>query len=206
MNVEFALRTAAVIAAVALVGSPYLSVAAQAAIRAALLAYDAAKRHKAGLTRTAAAGLIVAAAWGKVPMPSLSVPTVRPVEVVTPSDAMQKVVSPVADALKSAPMSDRMLWADLWSKAALVAAGDAISSEVVFTDTRAMRLFTVLALDIGWRRIGGHKPGQFDGLREATEAAFASVIGTAEVPVTKELRAKYAELCKAIAWAGLNAG
>ena len=206
MSVEFALRTAAVIAAVALVGSPYLSVAAQAAIRAAMLAYEATKRNRQALTRTAAAGLIVAAAWGKVPMPSFDVQPARRVQVETPSDAMQKVVSPVAEALRAAPMSDRMLWAELWSKAALVAAGDAISTEVVFTDTRAMRLFTVLALDIGWRRIGGNKPGQFEGLRDATEAAFASVIGTAEVPVTKELRAKYAELCRAIAWAGLNAG
>jgi hypothetical protein len=206
VNVENALRAAAVVAAVALVGAPYWSVAAQAAIRAALLAVEAAKRHKAGLTRTAAAGLIVAAAWGKVPMPSFDVQPARRVQVETPSDAMRKVVSPIADALKAAPMSDRMLWAELWNKAALVAAGDAISTEVVFTDTRAMRLFTVLALDIGWRRIGVNKPGQFEGLREATEAAFASVIGTSEVPVTKELRAKYAELARAIAWAGLNAG
>lgn len=206
MNVELALRAAAVAAAIALVGSPYWSAAAQAAIKAALIAYEAAKRHRQGLTRCAAAGLIVAAAWGKVPMPSLSVPTVRPVQVETPSDAMQQVVAQIADALKAAPMGDRMLWAELWNKAAVVAAGDAISTEVVFTDTRAMRAFTVLALDIGWRRIGGNKPGQYAGLREATEAAFAEVLGPAEVPVTKELRAKYAELCRAIAWAGVNAG
>lgn len=206
MNVELALRAAAVAAAIALVGSPYWSAVAQATIKAALVAVEAAKRHRQGLTRCAAAGLIVAAAWGKVPMPSLSVPTVRPVQVETPSDAMQKVVAPVADALKAAPMGDRMLWAELWNKAAVVAAGDAISTEVVFTDTRAMRAFTVLALDIGWRRIGGNKPGQYAGLREATEAAFAEVLGPAEVPVTKELRAKYAELCRAIAWAGVNAG
>lgn len=206
MNVENALRAAAVVAAVALVGAPYWSAAAQAAIRAALLAYEAAQRHKAGLTRTAAAGLIVAAAWGKVPMPSLSVPAVRPVEVVTPSDAMQRVVTPVAASMKSVSMSDRMLWAELWNKAAIVALGDGVSTEVVFTDTRSLRLFTVLAVEIGWRRIGGNSPGVYPGLREAVEAAFAQVLGTGEVPVTKDLRARYAELCRAIAWAGVNAG
>ena len=206
MNVEFALRTAAVIAAVALVGQPYLGMAAQAAIRAALLAYEAAKRNRQALTRTAAAGLIVAAAWGKVPMPTLSVPTVRPVEVVTPSDAMQRVVTPVAAAMKSVPMSDRMLWAEIWNKAAVVALGDGVSTEVVFTDTRSLRLFTVISVEIGWRRIGGNAPGVYPGLREAVEGAFAQVLGTSEVPVTKDLRARYAELCRAIAWAGVNAG
>ena len=187
-------------------GSPYWSAAAQAAIKAAQLAYEAAKRHRQGITRCAAAGLIVAAAWGKVPMPSLSVPSVRPVAVETPSDAMQRVVTPVAEALKAAPMSDRMLWADLWNKAAVVVAGDAVSTEVVFTDTRSLRAFTVLAVEIGWRRIGGNAPGTLPGLREAVEAAFGQVLGTAEVPVTKDLRARYAELCRAIAWAGVSRG
>lgn len=119
---------------------------------------------------------------------------------------MQAVVSPIAAAMKAMPMSDRMLWAHLWSKSAVVVAGDAVSTEVVFTDTRSLRLFTVLALDLGWRRIGGNLPGEHKGLREATEAAFAQVLGTAEVPVTKDLRARYVELCRAIAWAGVNGG
>lgn len=206
MNVELALRAAAVAAAIALVGSPYWSAVAQATIKAALVAVEAAKRHRQGLTRCAAAGLIVAAAWGKVPMPSLSVPTARPVQVETPSDAMQKVVAPVADALKAAPMGDRMLWADVWNKAAVVVAGDAVSTEVVFTDTKSLRAFTVLAIEIGWRRIGGNAPGSLPGLREGVEVAFAQVLGTAEVPVTKDVRARYAELCRAIAWAGVNEG
>lgn len=206
MNVENALRAAAVVAAVALVGAPYWSAAVQAAIKAALVAIEAAKKHRNAVTRVAAAGLIVGAAWGKVPMPTLSVPTVRPVEVVTPSDAMQRVVTPVTAAMRSVPMSDRMLWAELWNKSAVVALGDGVSTEVVFTDTRSLRLFTVLALEIGWRRIGGNAPGIYPGLREAVEGAFAQVLGTGEVPVTKDLRTKYAELCRAIAWAGVNAG
>jgi len=202
---DVALRTAAVIAAVALVGAPYWGVAAQAGIELARAAYEAAKARKQVIVRTAAAGLIVAAAWGKVPLPTMPTASVT-ITVETPSNAMQQVVTPIADALKSAPMGDRMLWAQVWSKAAVVAAGDAVTTEVVFTDTKSLRAFTVIALDIGWRRLGGNQSGKYAGLREATEAAFAQVLGKAEVPVTNELRERYAELCRAIAWAGVNEG
>lgn len=205
MTFDVALRTAAVIAAVALVGAPYWGVAAQAGIELARAAYEAAKARKQVIVRTAAAGLIVAAAWGKVPLPTMPTASVT-ITVETPSNAMQQVVTPIADALKSAPMGDRMLWAQVWSKAAVVAAGDAVTTEVVFTDTKSLRAFTVIALDIGWRRLGGNQSGKYAGLREATEAAFAQVLGKAEVPVTNELRERYAELCRAIAWAGVNEG
>jgi hypothetical protein len=125
-----------------------------------------AGKEKAGfLMRLAAAVLLIAAAWGKVPMPTLAVPSVAPaISVVTPSDEMQRVVTPIADVMRNASAVDRALWAQLWSKAAIVVAG------------------------------------------EATEAAFAQVLGPNEVPVTKELRARYAELCRAIAWAGVGKG
>ena len=195
-------RIAAVVAAAALLIAPY-----RASLQA--LAYRAleAGKEKAGLlARVAAAGLILAAAWGKVPMPTLPSAAVPVVRVETPSVEMQATVAPIAEALKSASMADRMLWAQLWSKAAIVVAGDAVSTEVVFTDTRSLRAFTVLALDLGWRRIGGNIAGKYDGLRAATEAAFAQVLGTSEVPVTKELRQRYADLARAIAWAGVNKG
>jgi hypothetical protein len=206
VNADALFRTAAVVAALALVGAPYWQVAAQAGISIARAAYEAAKARRQGIARTAAAGLLIAAAWGKVPLPSFSGLTVPRISVDTPSDAMQQIVAPIAEALRSAPMSDRMLWGALWSKSALVVAGDAVSPEVVLSDTRALRLFTVLALDIGWRRIGEHAPGEYQGLRDATESAFAKVLGTAEVPVSKDLRARYVELCKAIAWAGVGEG
>lgn len=197
------IRIAAVIAAAALLAAPY-----RQQIQA--LAYRAveAGKEKAGLfARVAAAALILAAAWGKVPMPTIQVPSVVPaVSVDTPSDEMLRVVTPIADVMKSASAVDRALWAQLWSKAAVVVAGDAVSTEVVFTDTRSLRAFTVLALDIGWRRIGANQAGKYAGLREATEAAFAQVLGPNEVAVTKELRARYAELCRAIAWAGVGKG
>ena len=198
-----AIRAAAVAAAAALLAAPYWPQIQAAASRAV----EAGKEKAGLLMRLAAAVLLIAAAWGKVPMPTLAVPSVAPAVVVdTPSDEMQRVVTPIADVMRNASAVDRALWAQLWSKAAIVVAGDAVSTEVVFTDTRSLRAFTVLALDLGWRRLGANQPGKYAGLREATEAAFAQVLGPNEVPVTKELRARYAELCKAIAWAGVGEG
>lgn len=189
-------RFAAVALAAALLAAPY-----RQQIQA--LAYRAmeAVRAKAGLIgRIAAAGLLIAAAWGKVPLPTL--PSVAPqVSVATPSDEMQRLVTPVADALRSLPASDRALWAALWTKAAVVAAGDAVTAQVAFIDTRALRDFTALAVDIGWRRIGKHAPGSQESLRAAVEAAYGSALGKDVVPVTSELRARYVEFANAVAWA-----
>ena len=203
MSDEVLIRSAALVAAAALLAAPYWDVLSRWLIQAA----EAARLHAATIGRVAAACLIVAAAWGKLPLPSFSVPaTVPAVTVETPSDEMQRVVTPIAEVMRNATPVDRALWAQLWTKAGVVVAGDAVSTEVVFTDTRSLRAFTVLALELGWRRIGTNQPSKYAGLREATEAAFAQVLGPNEVPVTKELRARYAELCKAIAWAGVGKG
>ncbi len=200
MTSDDAFRLVAVLAAVALVAAPYWP-----AIKAAAARGLEAGKEKAGLlSRLAAAALLIAAAWGKVPMPKFPQPTVS-ITVETPTADLQQTVAPIAEAMKSAPMGDRLLWAAIWSKSAVVVAGDAVTTEVAFTDTRSLRLFTVLALDLGWRRIGQNQPGKYADLRTATEAAFAGVVGTEIVPVTPELRARYADLCRAIAWAALPA-
>jgi len=189
-------RFAAVALAAALLAAPY-----RAQIQA--LAYRAmeAVRAKAGLLgRIAAAGLLIAVAWGKVPLPTL--PSVAPqVSVATPSDEMQRLVAPVADALRSLPASDRALLASLWTKAGVVAAGDAVTAQVAFADTRALREFTALSVDIGWRRIGKHAAGSQESLRAAVEAAYGSALGKDAVPVTSELRGRYVEFANAVAWA-----
>jgi len=194
------IRTVAVVAAVALLAAPYRQQLAQYAAQAA----EAAKQHGATLGRIAAALLIVAAAWGKIPMPSMpAAPSVPAVTIDTPTSSMQATVRPIADALKSAPVGDRMLWANLWSKAATVVAGDELGTEVVITDTRALRMFTTLALDIGWRRIGEHKAGTYAGLRQAVEKAMADTLGLDARPIDAETRAKVVELYRGIAWAGM---
>jgi hypothetical protein len=196
---ESLVRTAAVVAAVAFLAAPYRQQIAGYVSQAA----EAAKAHGALAGRIAAAALLIAAAWGKVPMPSLpSTPAVPVITVDAPSSAMRATVQPIADALKAAPLGDRMLWANLWSKAATVVAGDELGTEVVLTDTRALRMFTTLALDIGWRRIGENKPGTYAGLRQAVEKAMGDTLSLDARPIDVETRAKVVELYKAIAWAG----
>lgn len=199
MSHESLVRTAAVVAAVAFLAAPYRQQIAGYLAKAA----EAAKANGPAIGRIAAAALLIAAAWGKVPMPSLpSTPAVPVVTVDAPSPAMRATVQPIADSLKAAPLGDRMLWANLWSKAATVVAGDELGTEVVLTDTRALRMFTTLALDIGWRRIGENKPGTYAGLRQAVEKAMGDTLSLDARPIDVETRAKVVELYKAIAWAG----
>jgi len=143
-----------------------------------------------------------------VPQPSPPVPpdAVPTIVVETPSAEMQDLVAAVAYALKDASIVDRALWASTLQKVGIVAQGDGISGEMLFSDTRAMRLYTMLALDIAWRRIGGNEPGKYDGLREAVEVAFERAIGLEVQPVTPELRDAYVRLCNALAWCGVGRG
>jgi len=119
---------------------------------------------------------------------------------------MQRAVQPVARALAGLPMGDRMLWAQTWNKAAIVVQAEGVGETTVFTETPALRIYTVLVLDIAWRRIGDHAPGSVPGLRDAVEAVLAGVLGTKAVPVTPDIRARYVEVARAIAWAGVNGG
>jgi hypothetical protein len=84
--------------------------------------------------------------------------------------------------------------------------GRATDNDIVYTDTRILRAYNVLALRIGWRRLGENAKGKYPGLAEATERAFAAVIGTDVQPVTPELRAAYVELSNALAWCGAGRG
>jgi hypothetical protein len=202
MTTDALLRTLAVCAALAILAAPYWRLVADLVQAGA----GYAKAHAAGLGRLAAAGLIVAAAWGVVPLPSLpAVPSVT-VEVETPSPEMQAAVAPIAAALRSMPLGSRMTWAATWNKAAIVVAGEGTAREVSLTDTRSLQAFTALALDIAWRRIGGNPPGSNEALRTALEAAYGAAVGTEDVPVTRAVRDRYTAFAKAVAWAGLNGG
>ena len=192
------LRAGAVLAAVALLAAPYqqqiLALVTQAA--------EAARAHTGTISRVAAAGLILAAAWGKIPMPSIGGDTVPAVVVPEPSPELQRLVEPVTKALAGLPSDKRAIWAATWSKAAVVVEAEGTTTVAVLTDTPSLRLFTTIALDVAWRRIGGSSPGAVAGLREAVEAAMRSALGLDSVPVTNEIRGRYAEVAKAIAWAG----
>jgi hypothetical protein len=200
---ESLVRTAAVVAAAALLAAPYRQQIAGYVAKAT----EAAKSNGPALGRLAAAALLIAAAWGKVPLPSLpSTPAVPSYPVLTPSDEMQRLVTPVAKALANLNPADRALWAQTWTKAGVVVAGDAVTTEVAFTDTRSLRAFTALALDIAWRRIGRHQPGEIPGLRDAVEEAYNAAIGRDVVPVDASMRQRFKDFAEAVAWAGMNGG
>lgn len=129
-----------------------------------------------------------------------------PVSIEPPAPHLQERVKAVAACLANASIVDRMVWAETWTKAGLVVSGDATISPPAFTDTRSLREFQKLAVSIAWRRIAGNAPGKYEGLAEATEQTFATVLGLEVRPVTPEMRREYADLCRALAWAGMNRG
>jgi hypothetical protein len=198
---ETLIRAAAVAVAVAILAAPYWRVVADA-VQAGIAA---AQANAKALSRLAAAGLIVAAAWGVVPMPEFQpvVPAVS-IDVPEPSGELKAAVEPVRKALAGMSQADRNLWAATWAKAALVVEADGTTSVEAFKDTPSLRLFTTVALDIAWRRIGKHAPGSVDGLREAVEGAMRSALGLDSTPVTEQIRGSYADVARAIAWAGLG--
>lgn len=127
--------------------------------------------------------------------------------VPPPAEMLRDKISPVARALRSASAYDRALWAEVWEKSAKVVEGDE-GSEAIFTDTRGLRAFTVLTLDIAWHRIAENAPGKYQGLREAVEAFLSNpdVLGKDDVPMTLETRERYIKAAHALAWAGVNRG
>ena len=199
MSQDALLRTIAVVVAVALVAAPYRGLIVERLTQAA----TAASAYGADLARIAAALLIVAALWGKIPLPQMpGIVDVPTVVVPEPSAELQRLVAPVAQALAGLPADKRQLWAATWSKAAVVVEAEGTTSVPVFTDTPALRLFTTVAIDVAWRRLGDMPPGSVAGLKEAVEAAMRSALGLDAVPVTSEMRGRYADVAKAIAWAG----
>ena len=199
MSQDALLRTIAVVVAVALVAAPYRGLIVQKLTEAA----TAASAYGADLARIAAALLIVAALWGKIPLPQVpGIVDVPTVVVPEPSAELQRLVAPVAQALAGLPADKRQLWAATWSKAAIVVEAEGTTSVPVFTDTPALRLFTTVAIDVAWRRLGDMTPGGVAGLKEAVETAMRSALGLDAVPVTSEMRGRYADVAKAIAWAG----
>lgn len=195
---ETVIRIAAVVAAAALLAAPYW----ERIVGWLATAAEAARAHATTIGRVAAAGLIVAAAWGVLPVPQWPAATGVTVTVPEPTKALRDSVGPVTTALGKLSPADRALWAATWAKAALVVEAEGATSVAVFTDTPSLRTFTVTTLDIAWRRIGGHTPGSVAGLKEAVEASMRYAIGLDAVPVTADVRARYAEVARAIAWAG----
>jgi len=128
------------------------------------------------------------------------------ITIEEPDAAMKTKVSDVHRIMATANPIDRILWAQLWSKSAAVVRGDATDTQPVFTDTRALRGFQIIAVRIGWRRLGANPQDKYRGLGEAVERAFADTIGLDVKPVTPEVRQAYIDLCNALAWCGAGRG
>jgi len=200
---ESLFRACCVVAAAALAASPYWSEIRSAAERAA----KALRANGGPVARWGAVLLLLAVASGvqlpRLPqLPSVPVPTIT---VETPSVEMQTKVAGVARALAGANPVERAIWASTWEKAAVVVAAPE-GKEPVFTDSRSLRGFTVLSLDIAWRRMAGVQPGTMPGLRDAVEAVMTDAVGLEVKPVDAEMKRRYAEACRAIAWAGIGRG
>lgn len=202
MSNDAIFRAACLAAAVAVGAWPHRQALRSAAERAAA----AVAARQSVIARLVVVGLLLAAAVGRLQLPALpsAVPSL-PITVEAPSVEMQAKVADVATALAGASDVDRAIWASVWNKAAVVVSAPD-SEPAVFTDTRSLRGFTVLSLDIAWRRLAGHMPGKFVGLRDAVEKVMADAVGLEVKPVTPELRRAYSEACKAIAWAGVGRG
>ncbi len=148
-----------------------------------------------------AAGLMYFAVHG-LPTATLDTATI---ELEKPSAEMIKSVADVDRIMRSASHFDRLLWSEVWVKVARIINSET-DTEVVFTDTRSLRPFNLIAFQIAWKRLGDNKKDKYLGLGEATERVFAEAIGLDVRPVTPELRAKFVETCNALAWCGAGRG
>jgi hypothetical protein len=141
-------------------------------------------------------------------VPGVSPPPPAP-PLAVPSAALAAKVRDVAKALAAAPLGDRLVWAEVWSKAGkTIALESPITGEPLFTDAKSLRAFTIAALEIGWHRINGVEPGRYPNLREAVEEFLKdpAVLGRDDVSADAAMRTQYGEACHAIAWAGLGRG
>jgi hypothetical protein len=190
-------RAGAVVAAVAIVAAPYRQQAAAWLAQAA----TAVAPYRWVAARAVAAGLLLYAAWGRLPEIPAIRPPVAPVTVEEPSADIQAAVAGVAKALAVVSQADRAVWRETWAKSAIVVEADRAGQAQAFPKTPSLRDQTTIALDIAWRRIAGHKPGSVAGLKDAVEAAYAAVLGDKDVPVTPEIRERYADLARGMVWA-----
>ena len=148
-----------------------------------------------------AAGLLYFAAHG-LPTATLDTATI---DLQKPSAEMIKAVADVDRIMRSASHFDRLLWSEVWVKVARIINSET-DTEVVFTDTRSLRQFNLIAFQIAWKRLGDNKKDKYLGLGEATERVFAEAIGLDIKPVTPVLRKKFVETCTALAWCGAGRG
>lgn len=116
--------------------------------------------------------------------------------------AMYREVEPVADILRKADVFDRMIFASVWEKCADAVEDNLEDVTITFENTLALKLFTESALRVAWGRIADAS-GKYPRLNETVEQLFNDLLGNEIRPVNDDILDDYADLCRALAWAGM---
>lgn len=155
--------------------------------------------------RSIAAVVLLAVALLGVPdVSGLFAPTFC--EVKEPSDQMKDTIKPVAKVVANMSPIDRVWLNNIYSNAARVVSADGLAEPATICTTESLQAVHVAILKFIWKGMADNKPGEYEGLSEAIDAAITDVIGDTKKPMTPELRKKAAEVFEAIAWAGLGRG
>ena len=153
-------------------------------------------------TRYIAAAVLLAV--GVCGLPSFKVPQVTSsITIEEPSEKMKSAVKAVAKVAARMNSIDRLWFQSIYKNASVVMRADGLCEEPVMTTMSSARAVHVAILEFIWRGLANNS-GKFDGLSEAVEEAFLTVVGTEHRAMTPALRAELSSLYDAIAWAGLG--
>ena len=129
-------------------------------------------------------------------------PAPAPIPDVKPRPAMIEEVQPVAEILRNAEIFDRMIFASVFEQCADAAEDKLEEVTVTFENTLGMKVFTETALRVAWARIADAS-GKYPRLNETVEQLFTDLLGNEIEPITPEILEDYADLCRALAYAGM---
>lgn len=119
-----------------------------------------------------------------------------------PAPRMLEEVQPVAAILRNAEILDRLIFASVLEQCADAAEDKLSDVTVTFENTLGLQVFTEQALRVAWARIAD-ATGKYPGLNDTVEGLMADTLGTEIKPITPEILRDYADLCRALAYAGM---
>lgn len=120
----------------------------------------------------------------------------------TPVPRMLEEVRPVAEIMRNAGIMDRLIFASVLEQCADAAEDKLADVKVTFDNTLGLQVFTEQALRVAWARIADAS-GKYPGLNDTVEGLMADTLGTEIKPITPEILRDYADLCRALAYAGM---
>lgn len=150
--------------------------------------------------RTAAA--LVLLAIGLIGVPDLG--PKASISVKEPSSDMKTAVQPVVRIVSKMSPLDRLWLQQIYTNFSKVVSVDGLTSEPTITSTDSLRAVHLAVLKFIWKGMADNQPGKYEGLSEAIDECMGKVISDESRPLTTEMRKAAADLCDAIAWAGLG--